>query len=243
MNTSTQTADRWLIRAAWAGIIGPILFFLTWVAQELFLTEGYSPLEQPVSALAAWPHGLVQTVNFVVFGLLTFAFAIGLHRGLAPSRFGIVGPALFAVTGLGLLWAAAFPLRLNAAGDLVPGLHPVGGALFFQGSALALVVTSFRLAHDRNWAPLAIPVRLAGILLFAAFPVMIFLGIPVGAPLHDWLGLVQRILILGLIFPARIALSYRLLRTGRAPRLDNDVSASAGVGTPGHGPVRPRQGA
>lgn len=111
MNTSTQTADRWLIRAAWAGIIGPILFFLTWVAQELFLTEGYSPLEQPVSALAAWPHGLVQTVNFVVFGLLTFAFAIGLHRGLAPSRFGIVGPALFAVTGLGLLWAAAFPLR------------------------------------------------------------------------------------------------------------------------------------
>lgn len=215
---TTQTTDRRLVRAAWAGIIGPFLFFATWMAQELLLTEGYSPISHSVSALAAWPYGWVQNVNFVLFGLLTIWFAVGLHRGLVPSRFGIAGPALFVVTGLGSLWAGVFPLRLNAAGDFVPGLHPVGGSLFFIGSALALLVISFRVSRDPDWARLAIPVRIAGILMTASIPVMIvFFGAP-DAPLWDWGGLAQRILVLGLIFPARIALSYRLLRTGRSSR-------------------------
>lgn len=215
MNT-TQTSSRWLVRAGWAGIVGPVLFFVTWMAQELFLTEGFSPLGHPVSALAAWPHGWVQNVNFVVFGVLTIWFAVGLHRGLAPTRFGIAGPVLFAVTGVGLLWAAVFPLRLDAAGELVAGLHPVGGAMFFLGTALALVVISFRLARDPRYARLAVPVRLAGILLIVTAPMMsIYFGRP-GAPLADWGGLAQRILVLGLIFPARIALSYQLIRTGRS---------------------------
>lgn len=233
--TTTQTTDRWLVPAAWAGIIGPILFFGSWVAQELFLTEGYSAIQQPVSALAAWPHGWVQNLNFVVFGLLTLVFAAGLHRGLAPSRFGIAGPALFAVTGVGALLGAVFPLRRDAAGVVYdPGLHALAGALFFPISALALLVISFRLAHDRNWARLVAPVRLAGTLLIGAIPVMIFLGMPEGAPLHDWAGLAQRILVLGLIFPARIALSYRLLRTARTSQLRSEVSPRPpGVTTPG----------
>jgi len=213
---TAQTTDRRLVRAGWAGIIGPFLFFATWMVQELFLTEGYSPISHSVSALAAWPHGWVQNVNFVLFGLFTIWFAVGLHRGLAPFRFGIAGPALFAVTGLGSLWAGAFPLRLNAAGDFVPGLHPVGGSLFFIGSALALLVISFRVTRDPDWAHLTVPVRLAGILMIVSIPVtIVFFGTP-DAPLWDWGGLAQRILVLGLIFPARIALSYRLLRTGRS---------------------------
>ena len=218
MNT-TQTSGRWLVRAGWAGILGPVLFFVTWMAQELFLTEGYDPLAEPVSALAAWPHGWVQTVNFVVFGLLTFAFAAGLHRGLAPSRFGVAGPALFAVTGLGTLWGAAFPIRMDSAGVTYdPGLHAIGGMMFFPVTALALIVVSFRVARDPDWAHLAIPVRLAGILMIATIPLMVAFVGPEEAPLHDWFGLFQRILVLGFIFPARIALSYRLLRIGRSSR-------------------------
>ena len=38
------------------------------------------------------------------------------------------------------------------------------------------------------------------------------LVIPDGAPLHEWAGLAQRVIVLGLLFPARLALSYRLLR-------------------------------
>jgi len=223
MTTTTHTTDRWLVGAAWAGIIGPILFTVTWFAQEIFLTDGYSPLKQPVSALAAWPHGWVQNLNFVVLGLLTLGFAAGLHRGLAPSRFAIAGPVLFAVTGVGALWAAVFPIRMDAAGvPYDPGLHLVGGLMFFPVSALALVVISFRVARDRDWAPLAIPVRVAGILIIATIPAMIIFVGPEDAPLHDWFGLFQRVLVV-LIFTARIALSYRLLRTAGDSQLRGAV--------------------
>ena len=43
-------------------------------------------------------------------------------------------------------------------------------------------------------------------------PVMGILVIPDDAPLHEWAGLAQRVIVLGLLFPARLALSYRLLR-------------------------------
>ncbi|HEX6336177.1 MAG TPA: DUF998 domain-containing protein [Jiangellaceae bacterium] len=78
---TTQTTDRRLVRAGWAGIIGPFLFFATWMVQELFLTEGYSPISHSVSALAAWPHGWVQNVNFVLFGLFTIWFASACTAG------------------------------------------------------------------------------------------------------------------------------------------------------------------
>jgi hypothetical protein len=35
---------------------------------------------------------------------------------------------------------------------------------------------------------------------------------PDDAPLHEWAGLAQRIVILAVLFPARIVLSLRLLR-------------------------------
>jgi hypothetical protein len=36
--------------------------------------------------------------------------------------------------------------------------------------------------------------------------------IPDDAPLHDWAGLAQRLIVLVLLFPARIVLAVRLLR-------------------------------
>ena len=39
------------------------------------------------------------------------------------------------------------------------------------------------------------------------------LVIPDDAPLHDWAGLAQRIVVLVFLFPARIALGIRLFRT------------------------------
>ncbi len=72
--------------------------------------------------------GWIQQLNFVVFGLLTIAFAAGLHRGLRPTRTGIVGPALLTVSGIGLLLSAAVPLREDAAGDTYfPLGHIIGG--------------------------------------------------------------------------------------------------------------------
>jgi hypothetical protein len=92
-----QRSARSTVLLAWAGIIGPIPFTAAFLAQEAFLVDDYSPLAETVSALEAQPHGWVQQINFVVFGLLTIAFAVGLDGGVRPTRASAVGPALFVV--------------------------------------------------------------------------------------------------------------------------------------------------
>ena len=214
MTTTLRKQASWLTVAAWAGLVGPVLFTLTLVAQELSRIQEYSPIEETVSALEAGPNGWIQQVNFVVFGVLTMVFAAGLYRVLAPSRAGVIGSALLFVSGIALVLAGAgFPLREDAAGVTYdPGGHQPNGFVFFTSSALALLVISFALAKQDEWRKLAIPVRVAGILMLVSNPFMGILVIPDDAPLHDWAGIAQRLVLLGMLFPARLALSQRLLR-------------------------------
>ncbi|TCO34544.1 putative membrane protein [Kribbella steppae] len=209
-----ERPDWSLSLAAWAGIIGPVLFTATFLAQEAFRRSEYSPLAEPVSALEAGPNGWIQQVNFVVFGLLTIACAVGLHRGLQPTRAGIAGPALLFLSGIGCLLAATFPLRQDAAGVTYdPGGHIVAGFLFFMTSAVGLIVVSRRLAHDPRWRSLATYSLVTGIVALVGFLAGGGLVMPDGAPLHDWAGLYQRVLVVAVVFPCRILLSIRLLAT------------------------------
>ena len=201
----------WLTWSARAGIIGPVLFTATYMAQEFFRQDEYSPIAEPVSALEAGPNAWVQQANFVVFGLLTLVFAVGVHRGVRPSRGGVVGPALLFVSGIGLFLAAIFPLREDAAGVTYdPGFHFVAGVLFFGTSAAALITLSLRLARDPRWQGIAMYVRVCGLLALVGFFVLGVLAIPDDAPLHDWAGLAQRAVLLGVLFPARIVIALRL---------------------------------
>jgi len=108
---------------ALAGILGPILFTAVFVIQELFRRGEYSPMAEPVSALEAGPGGWVQQVNFVGFGLLTIAFAVGLHRGMRPTRAGVVGPAILVWTGVGLVLAVWFSCTIVLALRLLRGVR------------------------------------------------------------------------------------------------------------------------
>ncbi|TCM47799.1 DUF998 domain-containing protein [Kribbella sp. VKM Ac-2568] len=213
-----ERSDWSLSLPAWAGIIGPVLFTATFLAQEAFRRSEYDALAEPVSALEAGPNGWIQQVNFVVFGVLTIVFALGLHRGLRPSRAGVAGPALLFLSGVGSLLAAIFPLRQDAAGVTYdPGGHIVAGFMFFLTSAVGLIVVSRRVAHDPRWQSLATYSLAAGIVAFVGFLVGGGLVMPDDAPLHDWAGLYQRVLVVAVLFPCRILLSIRLLRvaTGR----------------------------
>jgi hypothetical membrane protein len=205
--------SRSLTLSAWAGIIGPALFTAAFLAQEAFRRDEYHPVAEPVSALEAGPNGWIQQVNFVVFGLLTIAFAVGLHRGLRQTKTGVVGPALLFVSGVGSLLAAVFPLREDAAGVTYdPGGHRVAGFMFFLTSAVGLIVISRRVARDPKWRRLAKYTLVTGIVALIGFLAGGTLFMPVDAPLHDWAGLYQRVLILAVVFPCRLVLSLNLLR-------------------------------
>jgi hypothetical membrane protein len=211
-NLAVRARPRGATVAGWSGVVGPALFTVVFVVQEWFRAGAYDPVAEPVSALEAGPYGWVQQLNFVVFGVLTLVFAAGLHAGIGRSRAGWIGPALMGVSGIGLLLAAAFPLRADASGAVYdPGGHFIGGVLFFPVTAAALVALSRRLARDPRWRGLARYTLVAGVVGIAGVVVSVTLVFPEGAPLAAWAGLVQRILILAVLFPCRIALAARLL--------------------------------
>jgi hypothetical membrane protein len=206
----------WVARLAWAGIVGPVLFTATFVAQEALRTDEFDPLAETVSALEAGPNGWVQQANFVIFGLLTIAFAVGLNLGLRRSRLGLLGPAALFMSGIGLLLAAGFPLKEDAAGVTYdPGGHRIAGAIFFLTSAVGLVALSRRLAGDPGWRSLATYSLAAGLVSLLGFVAMGILVMPDDAPLHDWAGLAQRLLIVLVLFPCRVVLSVRLLQVAK----------------------------
>ena len=210
--TTRSNLMRW---TAVAGIAGPVLFTLTFLTMEFVRRDEYDPVSEIVSALAAGELGWVQQVSFVVLGVLTMVFAVGLHRGMAPSRFGIIGPAALFLGGVAnVLGGAVFPLREDASGAVYdPGGHQVMGTVFFASSFVALIALSRRCAGDPRWRGLAGWVLTAGVLTAVSFPFMGALVIPDDAPLHDGAGLAQRIIVLVFLFPARIALAIPLLRT------------------------------
>jgi hypothetical membrane protein len=219
-------STRWdLMRwAAMAGIAGPVVFTLGFLAQEQLRRGEYDPVSEVVSALEAGSHGWIQQVNFVVLGVLTMIFAVGLHRGLAPSRAGIIGPVALFVSGAANVLGAIFPLREDAAGATYdPGGHQVAGTLFFASSFIALIALSRRCAADPRWRNIAGWMLAAGLLAALSFPLMGALVIPDNAPLHDWAGLAQRFIVLVLLFPARIALAIRLLRVAHQRGLHDQL--------------------
>ena len=203
-----------------AGIAGPVIFAVVALVQSLLRPE-HSLVADPISALAAGPSGWVQDVNFFVFGSLMIAYAIGLHLGVRPTRWGVVGLAFLVLSGVGLVWAGLFPAT-DATGapqnDRI--LHIVVFPITFLGAGSGLIVMSRRMAGDPGWQRLATYALATGITVLLLLLVGAGLVLPPGAPLHPWWGLFQWIL-LAVWFPCTVVLALRLLRVTRvadAPR-------------------------
>ena len=195
--------------AALTGIVGPTLFTLTFLAQEASRRAEFNPIAEPVSALEAGPNGWIQQANFVTFGLLLLTFAFGLDRGLARSQLGRLGPGLLGAASVGLFLAAAIPLREDAVGVTYdPGGHFVAGVTFFLSTAM--LVLSRRLAKDSHFRALAFYTAICGVLAFLGFVVMGRFAMPDDTPLHDFAGLIQRVVLLLITFPCFVALAVRL---------------------------------
>jgi hypothetical membrane protein len=202
---------------AFAGLAIPILFTVLVIAQGLFQPD-YSHRELPISALAAWPLGWVQNVNFYLVGLLMIAYAIGLHDGLWPSRGGVIGPALLVISGMGLIIAGVFPWR-QVNGVLVePAGHVVGALMSFLGAAFGHIVISRRMANDPGWQSVASYVLAGGVAMLVLFFAFAGFALDPGTPLHPWAGLMQRVtVIVWFACTAVVAPTSRRVRNDRNP--------------------------
>src|SRR5918998_4093224 len=198
-----------------SGIAGPIIFGVVALVQSV-LRQDHNLVQHPVSALAAGSSGWVQNVNFLLFGLLMIAYAVGLHLGVRPSRWGVVGVAFLVLSGVGLMWGGVFPATDDTgAFDEDRLLHIPGFIMTFLGGGIGLIVMSRPMTRDPRWRSVATYALVTGIAMLVLILVGGGLVRPPGAPLHAWLGLFQWVL-LTVWFTCTIVLALRLLRLARA---------------------------
>jgi hypothetical membrane protein len=193
---------------ALAGIIGPV-WFVTLVTVQGFLLPDYSHIRMPISALAAWPTGWIQVLNFCVFGSLSVAFAFGLHVGVQPTRGGGVGISLLVAGGVGIIAAGVFSWKMVDGVPTATPAHLMAAIPSFAATGLGLMVFSRRMRADVYWRDLSTYTLMTGIAVLVIFVALGRFGVDDSAPLHPWAGLVQRILC-AIWFACLLVLARRL---------------------------------
>jgi hypothetical membrane protein len=210
-----MTARRSLAPFALAGIAGPLCFTILVIVQGM-LTPGYSHVREPISALAAYPVGWLQRLNFYQAGLLLALFTIGLRRAVQPARFGNVGIAFLLISAVGMIVVGIFSWIMVGGVPTETAPHVVGSVMVFVGEGLGLMALGRRLRADLAWRSLAGYTVATGAAVLALFVAAGALGIPADGPLHPWVGLLQRVIV-ALWFACTIVLAARMLRVGAAP--------------------------
>jgi len=208
---------------ALAGMIGPIAFITLVIAQGI-LQPDYSHISMPISALAAWPAGWLQNLNFFVFAMLMAAFAIGVHDSIRPTRFGVLGTALLLASSLGLFMAGLFPwINVDGVPAETPQ-HVVAAILTFSCASTGLIVLSRRMTADPKWRDLSAYVLGTGLLMLILFIVLGGFAIEEGAPFHRWTGLLQRVLVV-IWFVCLLVMAQRVLHIAREDPSDSSAVA------------------
>lgn len=208
------------------GIIGPLLFIIVFLIAGATRAD-YNPLRYPVSSLSIGNLGWIQAANFLMVGLLLFAFAIGLRWTLRASRGGTWGPLLIGLAAIGLFGAGIFttdpifgyppsaPLVL--AQYTVHGhLHDLFSLLLFFGLPGANFVFCRRFATlgARSWAIYSL---LTGLAMLATF-VLAGSGFTQNPRLVNFAGVFQRLsIIIGLAWI--ILLAFRFMNK-KAPLIN-----------------------
>jgi hypothetical membrane protein len=200
---------RWLFRC---GVIAGPLFVVAFLVHGA-LKPDYDPARHPVSSLALGLYGWVQTVNFIVVGLLIVAFAIGLATRPGVRR--KLGAILVGIWGIGLVGAGVFVT--DPVSGYPPGTPPMleeystAGALhdlFSVPGFVALSAACLVLAWGEGWR-WAVYSVLSGIGMFVAFAVS-GVGFSQNAAVVDVAGVWQRVsVIIGFTWLTLLAMRAR----------------------------------
>ena len=223
-STDQSSVTRFLIIG---GAIGPLLFIIVLLIEGA-TRPGYSAWHNYGSSLSLGDLGWMQIANFLVCGLLTLGFAIGLRQVLQTGRGSVWGPIMIGVFSVALIVAGLFvtdpslgypPGTYGSGPQTLHGIiHGVAGLITFSSLAIASFVMARRFAGDPNWKGWSVYSIVTGVLVIVSFiastavSVLDERGVLPGSPT----GLLQRIgIIAGWVWIALLAI--RLLRKMRSP--------------------------
>jgi hypothetical protein len=173
---------------ALAGIVGPLVLVALDIAAAVSEPK-YSLIRDSISVLGLTSLGWIQTIGFVVFGLLVEIFTAGLFLNIHRRHLFDLGIGLLTFFGFGLALIGLF--RTDPIGGLttMPGRIHVWAAYSVLGLfpvALALLLSSIR--NDPNWRGLFHYTIVTGILAFTLAVGRLFLPKNI-----SWFGLYERL--------------------------------------------------
>lgn len=215
------------------GVVAGPLFVATFLVEGA-TRAGYDPLRHPVSSLQFGDLGWMQVANFVVAGVLTVAFGVGLWRVLRPMG-SVWGSLLVGAHGVGLMGSGVFitdpvsgyppgtPDRLDSWGSVHAALHDLFAVPTFLGLPVACFVLAWRFGRwgHRGWASYLV---VSGVASAAGF-VLTGMALNQVEALVAFGGLLQRVTIT-ISWTWLTLLAVHLLRAGA----DRDVERTGGVG-------------
>ncbi len=89
------------------GVIAGPLFVATAIAQIL-TRDGFDLRRHPLSLLSVGEHGWIQVTNFILAGILSILFSMGMARVLTDGPGSRWGPRFCALFGIGLVIGGIF---------------------------------------------------------------------------------------------------------------------------------------
>ena len=125
--TSATTTDLTRTLLGAGVVAGPL--FVGIAAVQAFTRTGFDLRRHPLSMLSLGEYGWIQVTNFIVAGVLSLLFAVGVARCLSTGPGSTWAPRLLALFGAGLVIGGIF------TADPALGFLPVRQLAIPSGSA------------------------------------------------------------------------------------------------------------
>jgi hypothetical membrane protein len=180
--TSATTTDLTRTLLGTGIVAGPL--FVGVAAVQAFTRAGFDLRRHPLSLLSLGEYGWIQVTNFIVAGVLSLLFAVGVARCLSTGPGSTWAPRLLALFGAGLVIGgiftadpalgfppgapAGYPERLSVHGMI----HAFAPPLAFLSIIAACLIIARRFAAER--------LRRTAVLTRVIAVACFVLGIPVG---------------------------------------------------------------
>ena len=191
---------------ALAGIVGPIVLVVGDLTASLS-TPNYSLVSNSISSLALTPIGWLQTIGFLVMGLLLEIFIAGLLFNIHRARGFHLSIGILIFCGFGLLLIGAFRMDPTGAPPTIEGIiHSATAYALSWSFPIAILLLTPSLKSDRNWKNIFVYTLVAGVLALALATVLLCL--PDQA---SWFGLYERILLANVMIWVEVV-AVQLLR-------------------------------
>ena len=207
---------------ALTGVVAPVIFIAANLTAA-FSSPNYNFIRDSISSLALSPLGWVQTIGFMLMGLLIEAFVIGLILSIRGGWGFRLGAGILVFFGFGILLVGAFHTDPAGGPRTFEGIiHGVAVVAVFWLAPFASLLIAYDLRKNLYWKGFFLYTIIASAIALALMLGRVWLPSEM-----SWFGLYERILTLDeLIWVVVVAVRLLQLSLREAKKAENHVTLS-----------------